>query len=253
MSGDVTLIEGGDGGVSRLVRTASALFGRPGFGPAALVGGLAVTVRLATVHRATNDVDAVCDGDAPLEYVGEGDVRGSQRVEIDGVKVDVMPTSPLPATAAGLPDGDLDRLFVLGHRWALESAESLVVRVVTANESGFGGAHTLVVAAAPALVACKFHAIADRRDARREKRESDALDLARLIGGLVRTPMIAQQFAAAPFDLAALVSSQTERWLIDDAARMARLMNMSTGAGDAKVNPADIATIGELFVEMLAA
>lgn len=253
MSGDVTLIEGGDGGVGRLVRTASALFGRPGFGPAALVGGLAVTVRLATVHRATNDVDAVCDGDAPLEYVGEVDAQGSQRVEIDGVKVDVMPTSPLPASADELPEGDLDRLFVLGHRWALESAEPLVVRVVTAGDSGLGDAHILVVAATPALVACKFHAIADRRDARREKRESDALDLVRLIGGLVGAPLIADQFAAAPFDLAALVSSQTERWLIDDATRMARLMNMSTGGGDSRMNPADVATIGVLFVEMLAA
>ena len=63
MSGDVTLIEAGDGGITRLVRTAATLFARPGFGPAALVGGLAVTVRLATVHRATNDVDAVSDGE----------------------------------------------------------------------------------------------------------------------------------------------------------------------------------------------
>ena len=129
MSGEITLIDGGDGGVSRLLRTASALFAQPGFGPAALIGGLAVTVRLATLHRATNDVDVVSEGDAPLQYVGEGDTLGSNRVEIDGVQVDVVPTSPLPSTAERLPDDDLDRLFVLGHRWALESAQPLVVRL----------------------------------------------------------------------------------------------------------------------------
>ena len=253
MSGDITLIDGGAGAVRRLVRAASGLFGRPGFGPAALVGGLAVTVRLATLHRATNDVDVVSEGDAPLEYVGEGDAQGSNRIEIDGVTVDVMLTSPLPPTAEELPDRDLDRLFVLGHRWALESAEPLVVRVVAASESGPGDAHALVVATATALVACKFHAIADRRDAGRDKRESDALDLVRLIGDLVRTPPSAAQFETAPFDLAALVSLQTQRWLIENSTRTARLINMSAGGGDVTMNPADIATIGELFVEMLTA
>lgn len=95
MSGDVTLIESGDGAISRLLRTASMLFSEPRFGPAALVGGLAVTVRLATMHRATNDVDAVADGDEPLRYVGAGVAQGPNRIEIDGVKVDVISTSAL--------------------------------------------------------------------------------------------------------------------------------------------------------------
>jgi hypothetical protein len=130
VSGEVTLIDTSDGAISRLVQTASKLFARSDFGPAALVGGLAVTMRLATVHRATNDVDAVTDGDGPralaLEYLSDSEARASDRIEINGVKVDVMPTSPLPTHARDLPDGDLDRLFVLGHRWALETAGSLV-------------------------------------------------------------------------------------------------------------------------------
>lgn len=47
MSGDVALIDIDDGAVSRLVRTATTLFDTPRFQPAALVGGLAVTIRLA--------------------------------------------------------------------------------------------------------------------------------------------------------------------------------------------------------------
>ncbi|MGK2957731.1 MAG: nucleotidyl transferase AbiEii/AbiGii toxin family protein [Acidimicrobiales bacterium] len=253
MSGDVTLIDSGDGSTSRLVYTASTLFARPGFGPAALVGGLAVTMRLATVHRATNDVDTVTDGDGPralaLEYLGDVDARDANRVEIDGVKVDVMPTFPLPAEAGELPDDDLQRLFLLGHRWALDSADELSVTVVT-DRSGPAEPVALRVATAPALVACKFHAIADRRDARSEKRESDALDLVRLIGDLVRTPAAIELFSSAPFDLAALVSMQAERWLITDATRMSRLVHLSAGPVDATMEAADIATIGSLFVEM---
>jgi hypothetical protein len=252
VSGDVTLIEGGDGGVSRLVRTASTMFARPGFGRGALVGGLAVTIRIATVHRATNDVDAVSDGEGPFAYVAAGDAQGTNRIDIDGVKVDIMPTSPLPDTAEELPDDAVDRLFGLGHRWALESAEPVVVRVARTTESETSESHALRVATAPALVACKFHAINDRRDVRREKRESDAFDLVRLINDLVRTPPVAAQLANAPFDLAALVSLQTKRWLIDDATRMARLIAMSTARTDAAMDPADIAASGELFVERLA-
>lgn len=254
MSGDVILIDTGDGAISRLVRTAATLFARPGFAPAALVGGLAVTMRLATVHRATNDVDTVTDGEGPrqlaLEYLGDIDALEADRIDIDGVKVDVMSTSPLPTDAVDLPDGDLDRLFVLGHRWALETAVPLTVRVVTAAGASLSDPATLNVATTPALVACKFHAIADRRDARSQKRESDALDLVRLVGDLVRAPGSAAQFASAPFDLTALVSSQVERWFVDDALRTTRLINLSAGAGDPTVNPGDISTIGELFVEI---
>jgi hypothetical protein len=121
------LVDTADGAVLRLIRVAGALFARPDFAPAALVGGLAVTVRLATAHRVTNDVDAVADGDRPreaaLDYVG--DAAPGVRIEIDGVKVDVMATAPLPPRMADLPDGEIDRLFVLGHRWASRARNQL--------------------------------------------------------------------------------------------------------------------------------
>ena len=255
MSGEVTLIDTDDGAVRRLVSTASELFARPGFAPAALVGGLAVTMRLATAHRATNDVDTVTDGDAPrrvaLEYVGDREAIAASRVEIDGVNVDVMPTEPLPATFAELPAADLDRLFVLGHRWALETAEALTIQVVSPGGSAAVEPALLMVATAPALVACKFHAIADRRDAAAAKRESDAIDLVRLLRDLVRFPAAAEQFSSAPFDLTALVAAQAQRWLIAGATRTARLINLSVGAGDARLEADDVSTIGGLFISEL--
>ena len=109
MSGDaVRLLDDGAGSVARLVRTAAAWFGAEDR-RAALVGGLAVTLRLATVHRATNDVDAVVDdrSDGTLAAVTDDHAT---RIVLDGVKVDAMATSPLPTDAADLPDEDLDRL-----------------------------------------------------------------------------------------------------------------------------------------------
>jgi hypothetical protein len=64
---------------------------------------------------------------------------------------------------------------------------------------------------------------------------------------------VAAHFSSAPFDLAALVSGQAERWLITDSTRTARLINLSRGSGDAALDPDDISTIGSLFVEMLDA
>jgi Nucleotidyl transferase AbiEii toxin, Type IV TA system len=253
VSGDVVLTDTPDGTISRLLHAASSLFAQPSFRPAALVGGLAVTMRLATVHRATVDVDAVTDGEGPrlaaLEYVGEADGSDSSRIEFEGVKIDLLSTSALPASFDELPDDDLQRLFVLGHRWALESAEPLTVRVEPAH--GGPAEHvTLPVATAPALVACKFHAIADRRDARSEKRESDALDLVRLTGDLVRRPESIALFARAPFDLVGLVADQTQRWLLDGATRTAGFVSRSAPA-DAILEPVDIAEIGRLFIEAL--
>jgi hypothetical protein len=117
VSGEVTLVDTSDGAVARLVQAAAKLFGRPRFERAALVGGLAVTMRIATVHRATNDLDTVLDDDEPsigLEYLAGTATPDADRIDIDGVKVDVMATSPLPTDARELPDGDLERLFVLG-------------------------------------------------------------------------------------------------------------------------------------------
>lgn len=254
MSGNVALVDSGDGAVARLVRTAATLFESPQFRPTALVGGLAVTIRLATVHRATNDVDTVSEGDGPrdlaLQYLGDADAATENCIEIDGVKVDVMATWPLPTSSAELPEDDLDRLFVLGHRWALDTAAPLVVNVVSTDAATVAGSGTLMVATAPALVACKLHAIADRRGAALTKQESDALDLVRLVGDLVRQPSTAEVLHAAPFDLDELVAEQIERWFVADALRTARLAGIGTGA-PGSIDAADVSTTGRLLLDQL--
>jgi hypothetical protein len=244
---DITLLDDGSGSIARLVRAAASLFSGEHGRAAALIGGLAVTVRIATVHRVTNDVDAVIDDATDGSLAAITDDHAA-RIAIDGVKVDMMATSPLPALGADLPEDDHHRLFVLAHRWALESATPISVAVhgvadVRAN---------LIVATAPALLACKLHAIADRRDTRADKRESDARDIQRLAQLMVRDPQLGDRYAAAPFDLATLVAGGVQRWLVDDVTRTARLIAIGTGVGEASVGPEDLATLGRLLLSTLS-
>ncbi len=246
MSGEVVLADDIDGAIGRLLDTARRLFDAPGFRPAALIGGLAVTCRIRTVHRATVDVDTVTDGEAPIEHALEylSDGTEARRINIDGVKVDALATYPLPNDAHDLPDEPKDRLFVLGHRWALESAEPLTIQAIRPDEQIVTA--SLAVAPAPALLACKLHAIADRPSANIDKTESDARDiyrLARMISQTIDTPL-----ADAPFDLAVLVADAVTHWLIDDATRTTRLINRSAGPGDASASRADLVAAGQLLL-----
>lgn len=253
MSGEVALIDSGDGAISQLIRTATTLFNSPRFHPAALVGGLAVTVRLASVHRATNDIDTVSEGQGPrdlaLQYLGDRDAAEANRIEVEGVTVDVMATWPLPDHSDELPEVDLDRLFVVGHRWALDSATPVVIDAVSPDgavlESG-----EVIVATVPALIACKLHAIADRKGPSTSKRESDALDLVRLTTDLIRSADGVQALRSAPFDLASLVAAEIERWFVHDALRTARLANEAS-AIHTRVDASEVATVGQLLLDQL--
>lgn len=241
MSGETVTLADGSGTVARLVRAAEAWCATIPPGRAALVGGLAVTARIATMHRATHDIDLVTDD------TGAVDANASDHAvtaEVDGVKFDVIATNALPAEAADLPDAADARLFVLAHRWALETATNLTIAVQAAEPVEA----TVPVASVPALLACKLHAIADRRDARAIKRESDARDIYRLGALIVRSPTVADSFATAPFDLAELAHAGVRRWLIDDAARVARWL-----ASDSRsVTTADIMTLGVVLADELA-
>lgn len=246
MSGDVVTLLDGDGSIGRLVRVAARFFADQGGRPVALVGGLAVMARLATMHRATTDVDTVVDqvGDPVLGAVADAPAVSTS---YDGVTVDVMATSSLPPDAADLPDDEHHRLFVLAHRWALETAAplTLVVHGVTDSEA------ELTVATSPALLACKLHAIADRRDARAGKRESDARDIFRLAELMVRS-IGENPYRDAPFDLATLVGSGVQRWFVDEGLRTARLLTISASTGEAPVELTQLQALGRALTRMVS-
>jgi hypothetical protein len=97
---------------------------------AALIGGLAVTVRVAspaTLYRATADIDIVTGDETPtLVQILTTLHDTGEPIVIDGIRVDVIATAPVSdRDLEGIDDGP--RLFVASHRWALETAEAVTL------------------------------------------------------------------------------------------------------------------------------
>lgn len=142
-----------------------------------LVGGLAVMARLAAVHRATSDLDALsgddlfvvtCESRIPQASLVDHKLVVGE-VKVDAIIVDGEVSYPSIAEAVDAP---IDRLFTAGHRFALDDAGPVDIVV--------GDHRTRVrVATARALLVTKLHAyLSPRRD--QAKGGSDALDLVRL-------------------------------------------------------------------------
>ena len=138
---------------------------------AALIGGLAVTARVAstTGYRATNDVDFVTADDAPPTFLEVITARHQvdAPIVIDGIKVDVIPTYDV--TEGDLTDiDDGPRLFVASHRWALDTAETVTLRctmptAITTVDRGPSSTNpselTNTTSSAPTPAACRSAAM----------------------------------------------------------------------------------------------
>jgi hypothetical protein len=150
--------------VTRLVRALEVLAQQVPTREFAVIGGLAVMVRLEGAHRVTDDLDTVATqhGDDPITVevvIGtEGTIEGTR---VDCIGVGDVPAAELPL--ANLPDDALDRAFVLSHRWALDTAEN---QVLHADYLGASATVTCRFANAGALVAMKLQS-APRREGQR--------------------------------------------------------------------------------------
>lgn len=191
----------------------------------ALVGGVAVMVRLSLAHRATQDLDEVVEPSSPTAAVliaGPGAVE--HRAETaGGVRVDLISVGDrdlrsLPAS--DLPDQDDERLFALAHDFALRSAEPALIRVIDP------GGNVIVesmspVATAAALFATKLQSAPRRSGSTQAKRGSDVYDAFLLLDQLGPVA-VAGALREAPHDLATLVGGLAERLLGDEAERTLR-------------------------------
>jgi hypothetical protein len=187
---------------------------------------MAVNIRLSTAaeaHRVTQDIDLVADKASPtaVEVLSHGTKPAQEdTVVLSGIEIDVIETHPVT-------DQDLDglndeqRLFVVGHRWALETAG--IVRVATATDAS---AVEVPVAAPAGLVAAKSHAAGYPRAARREtKHGGDLYDIFRLIEVFDTRGDVRARFAAAPGGLAVLVADVIETEILSDPQRAMRRMS----------------------------
>ena len=151
--------------------------------------------------------------------VATADPAGPEhRVFVDGTKLEIIDTHALPGGAADI-EAPLPRLFVLGHRWALESAEQLRVLVAGSDVDV-----VLPVAAPAALIATKLHAFCDRQQD--EKRASDAYDIYRLLQTRDGEGEVARALEGGPSGLAALVADVMHERFVEGAARVVRYLKV---------------------------
>lgn len=231
MSGErIFLVDGADGTVANLVRAASIVAENAGV-PVALIGGLAVMCRVATGQRATGDVDLVSDAQADLvtstsaadnlvraELAVRDPGTASIRLWVGSTKVEIIETVEVTQEEAADIEPERNRLFVLGHRWALETATPVTLSVVDTDVVA-----TIAVAEPAALVAMKLHSIQTRNEER--KRASDAWDLFRLLRAHNTDGRISKAFADGPVGLYPVVANslsgvfdreatRTRRWVV---------------------------------------
>jgi hypothetical protein len=196
----------------------------------AVIGGMAVNIRLSTAdtaHRATLDIDVVADQDTPtaVEILSRGhEVARANTVVVGGIEVDVIETHSVSADDLSDLD-DESALFIVAHRWALETAQPL--RIVSLGADGL--AAVVPVATPAGLVAAKSHAAGYPRAARRStKHGGDLYDIFRLIEVFDRRSGLRTQLAEAPGRLGQLIASVVQTEILTNPTRAMRQMTYAS-------------------------
>ena len=219
MSGEPLVLIKNDprGRVLALVQALSRLPEHPRW---VLIGGVAVNVRLARLHRATNDVDALTANQAELVetlLAGNADPLSAAKIQCHDpeVEVDVMESTE----GQDLPSGSQDRAFALVRRWTMQTATQMTIGVVDGAGAVFTST-TPAVASRAALIALKALSIPRRRrGSYPEKIGSDIQDLYRLVDG--------QNLGALAGDFASL-EDEARKWV------GSALVNSFSEAGDVR-------------------
>ena len=198
----------------------------PGIPTIAVIGGMGVNIRLSTstaTHRATQDIDVVADNDSPtaLEILSRHrTVTRDHTVVVNGLDVDIIDTEKLTeADLEGIDDGP--KLFVAGHRWALETAAPVRITTVPGNRPPT----ELRTATPGGLVAAKSHAAGYPSSARRAaKHGGDLYDLYRLIEAFDSQGELRTQLNSAPGGLGRLIAAVVQTEILANPARAMRQM-----------------------------
>jgi hypothetical protein len=216
----------------------------------ALVGGLAVMVRLSQTHRVTTDFDEVTADRSDAIGVlvaGGAQVKGSGVYLPDsGLQLDLLDASHTLDELVTVPATD-DReaevvQMALANRYALDSAALADIVVLD------GGADLQVVARvrlrvalAGALVAMKVNsALSSTRE--RDKAASDAYDAYRLMRAW-GSDVIVDDLAAAPERLRSTAAGQIRQLFVDQVDRTAHELRRTSVQG---VRPVDVDRLADV-------
>jgi hypothetical protein len=231
---------------SVVAQAVEALGGFPRDPAWVLVGGLAVFLRLGSVHRPTADADTVARSQEELlaelagseltTVISRGNVEVS--LAVGEVDIDVMDLADDP-----LPDDGDRRAFALAKRLAL--ATRVQERVIVADIDGSIIVEaSLPVATVAAIVAMKTVSMIRRpHGAHPEKVGSDIHDLVRLVGvGGARR--VAQQLVEGDRELAAWVGQQAARAFGKDLRySVLRMRRFDRSAGAQALSDEELAAI----------
>jgi len=223
---------------------------------AALVGGLAVMVRLYESHRVTTDFDEVTDArDTMIDLLlARGAVRTANGVSLPefGVQLDLIDAAlslkdlaAIAEAAAAQPLTDLERgalQLALVSRYALETATATTILVVDQGEVVARVA--LPVALAGSLVAMKVHA-ATQPTRRTDKAAGDIYDAYRLVRAWGPS-VIADDLSHAPIVMLRTVVDQIAQLYVTGAERSARQLRAASMPGVQAVDADDLEAVGEL-------
>jgi hypothetical protein len=209
----------------------------------ALIGGLAVIVRLGQAHRATNDIDTVSDDEPGLldALVTDGFERIGDSVMLDSdLKVDVI----------DVREGDLGYLPYLTHRLAFDTRTP--VRLVVQPDRGPSISAYIDVARPAALVAVKLgisESVGRQRDPR--KVGSDAFDIARLMQRLGPEALADELRSVADPGCVERIADLAHRHLVTQVDRTVAAMVRSSVQGVERIDAAQLELLGESFVRCL--
>lgn len=237
--------------ITTLVTSLAALAEGAPTAEFAVIGGLAVLARLEGAHRVTDDLDTVATqhGDEPTAVEAVVAADGVDGL-LGGTKIDCIAVGDVPAAellAEHLPDAEDDRIFVLAHRWALDTAEELTL---VAEEDGSIATQVRCRFASPAsLVAMKLQSAPRRSPARTHKAGGDYLDLFRLVSHPAMTRPIAFSLREAPHDLGSWCLREINRRMLDEADRTFGIIARSGVAESNVPTAAQLRRAGELLVD----
>lgn len=252
----VPLVNDGHGVVARSVQALADL---PADLPAAaVVGGLAVMVRLYEAHRVTTDFDEVSEGRdlAITRLLALGAVRTSSGVHLpdQNVQLDFLDAAldlrSLAAMAPSMVDDQERRGLQLAMvcRYALETAVLTDIYAIDAGAEEVVAKVSIPVAVAGALVAMKVHsALSPERNP--VKVASDIYDAWRIIRAWGPS-VIAEDLSRAPVPMLETAIDQIRILFAEEVDRTARRLASASVPGVEAIN-ADILEDASVVADLL--
>jgi hypothetical protein len=221
---------------------------------AIVIGGLAVLCRLGTAYRATSDLDTAnrraAGEPAQLDVLLQDDgvtQAGPAGVWIPTpagmVQVDVIEVTD--AELRHLPQDETDRLAVLSHAWAIQTATRVRIRAGSPSESAITEVAVRVAEPGP-LIAMKLQSIMNRP---LDKERTDLLDIVRLTLDRTAGPLARMQLGAADAQLAADARLHAHRWFVDLREQSLRLLRELPEGAD--IDADTVQLVGELLLAEL--